>query len=180
VTSIVRVNRNVPGIIYRTLDLGAQAICVPHVNTADEARAIVQAAKFHPLGVRGITAGRWAFGVENALAKANDETLLIVLIEDIVAVRNLPEILSVDHIDVFYVAPGDLGQSMGYLDRSHPEVRATVERALGQIVASGRVAGTLVTDATVNGFLGLGVRFVTAGWTPWLTAGAEGFLAKVR
>ena len=178
-TSIVRVNRNEPGVIYRTLDLGAQAIVVPHVNTADEARAVVAAAKFHPVGQRGIFTSRQGYGVDDFTAAANAQSLVVVLIEDIVAVNNLPEILAVEHIDVFYVAPGDLGQSLGYVDRTHPEVLQTVERALETIVQAGRIAGTLVTEQTVAGYLQMGVRFTSTGWTTWMESGARGFLAQV-
>ena len=143
VTSIVRVNRVEPGIIYRTLDQGAQGIVVPHVNTADEARQIVDAAKFAPIGHRGMFGSRQGYGVDDYLNKANDETLIVILVEDIQAVRNLPELLEVDHIDVFFVAPSDLGQSMGILDNASPEVRDLTEKTIRQIVAAGRVAGTL-------------------------------------
>ena len=102
-----------------------------------------------------------------------------MLIEDIAAVNNLAEILAVEHIDVFYVAPGDLGQSLGYVDRTHPEVLQTVERALETIVQAGRIAGTLVTEQTVAGYLKMGVRFTSTGWTTWMESGARGFLAQV-
>ena len=179
-TSVVRVNLNVPGVIYHTLDVGAQGIVVPHVNTAAEARAVVEAAKFHPLGARGMSVGRQGFGVDDYLARANDETLLVVLIEDIVAVNNLTEILSVDNIDVFFVAPSDLAQSMGYLGQArHPEVLATVDRAIEQIIGAGRVAGALVSDATVQEYVEKGALFVMTGWPAWLASGARGFLDKV-
>ena len=179
VTSIVRVNQNVPGIIYRTLDLGAQGICVPHINTAAEAGAVVDAAKFHPIGHRGISGGRWAYGVTDAIAKANDETLVMILIEDIVAVNNLDEILAVDHVDVYFVAPGDLGQSMGYLGAPNAEVQATIDGAIRKIAAAGKVAGALVTDANVERYAGLGARFLFCGWGPWVTAGARAYMDKV-
>ena len=179
-TSIVRVGQNVPGVIYRTLDLGAQGVVVPHVNTAAEARAVMQAAKFHPLGSRGSYTGRQAYGVPDYFSRANDETLVVVLIEDIVAVDNLPEILAVDHVDVFDVAPGDLAQSMGYPGQPrHPEVQATVDEAIERIVGAGRVAGALVDDSTVEGYIEKGARFLFTTWHPWMTAGARGYLERV-
>mgnify|MGYP001455133985 CR=1 FL=1 len=116
-TSVVRVNRNDQGLVYRTLDRGAQGIVVPHVNTAEEAKAVVDASKFAPIGSRGMNVGRQGYGVPDYAARTNDETLIVICIEDIVAVENLRDILSVDHVDVFFVAPGDLAQSMGYLDQ---------------------------------------------------------------
>ncbi len=179
-TSIVRVNQNVPGIIYRTLDVGAQGIVVPHVNTAAEAKEVVEAAKFAPIGLRGNYTSRQGFGVPDYAHKANDEVLTIILIEDIISVNNLSEILQVDNIDVFFVAPGDLAQTMGHLGNiSHPEVQDTIDGALEQIRAAGRTPGTLVTDATVESYVKKGVKFIFVGWAAWLASGAQAFKAKV-
>ena len=180
VTSVVRFHVNMPGVIYRTLDVGALGVMVPHVNTAEEARAVVDAAKFAPIGSRGIYGGRQGYGVEDFTAKANDQTLVVAMIEDIVAVSNLPEILQVEHIDVFYVAPGDLAQSMGHVGQvGHPEVQATIDRAIQTITGTGRVAGTVVTDSTVEEAIQKGVRFLGINWPVWLAAGARGYLEKV-
>ena len=179
-TSVVRVNLNLPGVIYRTFDVGAQGVVVPHVNTADEARAVVDAAKFAPIGSRGNFTSRQGFGVEGYVNKANDETLVVVLIEDIVAIRNLAEILTVDHIDVFFVAPGDLAQTMGFLGQAnHPEVLRTVHKAIDQITGAGRVAGALVNDSNAEDFAGRGARFLLTGWDQWVSTGARSFLQKV-
>jgi 2-dehydro-3-deoxy-L-rhamnonate aldolase len=180
-SSIVRVNQVNAGLIYRTLDSGAMGIAVPHVDTAEDARAVVDAAKFGPIGHRGMFTSRQGIGVKDYITRANDETMIVVLIEDIVAVDNLPEILEVDNIDVFFVAPGDLAQSMGHTGQyDHPKVVATVERALKKITEAGRVAGTLVNDDTVDHYVGLGARFLSVSWTPWLNAGAQGYLDKVK
>ena len=178
-TSIVRLNLNLPGVIYRTLDVGAQAIVMPHVDTKLQAEEVVKAAKFYPLGARGNYTSRQGIGVENFAQKANDETMIVVLIEDILAVNNLKEILEVDNIDVFYVAPGDLAQSMGLLGQpNHPEVLKTVDKALTQIQDAGRVAGTLVNDDSVESYLEKGVKFVTTAIAPWLEKGAKDFLVR--
>src|SRR5713226_4476458 len=137
VTSVVRVMDNDYATIYRTLDRGAQGIVVPHVNTRAEGEAVVEAAKFAPIGKRGMFTSRQGFGVDDYLKTANDQSLLIVLIEDIAAVRNLDEILKVDYIDVFFVAPSDLATSMGHIgDMTHPEVQKTVDGAIAKIVES--------------------------------------------
>src|SRR6266705_2868402 len=129
-TSVVRVMDNDYATIYRTLDRGAQGIVVPHVNTRAEADAVVAAGKFAPLGKRGMYTSRQGFGVGDYLKTANDQSLLIVLIEDIV---------------VFFVAPNDLATSMGHIgNMGHPDVQKTVDGALIKIVQSRRVAGTLV------------------------------------
>jgi len=178
-TSVVRVMDNDYATIYRTLDRGAQAIVVPHVNTRAEAEAVVAAGKFSPLGKRGMFTSRQGFGVGDYLKTANDQSLLIVLIEDIAAVRNLDEILKVDHIDVFFVAPSDLATSMGHIGNvDHPEVQQTIDGAITKIVKAGRTAGTLVSSANVEGYTKMGVRCIMTSFFPWIQAGAKDLMDR--
>ena len=178
-TSVVRVMDNDYATIYRTLDRGAQGIVVPHVNTRAEAEAVVEGAKFAPQGKRGMFTSRQGFGVDDYLKTANDKSLLIVLIEDIVAVRNLDEILKVDGIDVFFVAPNDLATSMGHIgNMGHPEVQQTVDKAITKIVQAGRAAGTLVNAGNVERYTRLGVRAVMTSLFPWVQAGAKDLVER--
>src|SRR5438477_10483077 len=156
-TSVVRVMDNDYATIYRTLDRGAQGICVPHVNTRAEAEAVVEAAKFAPLGKRGMFTSRQGFAVGDYFKAANAQSLLSVLIEDIVAVKALDEILKVDHLDVFFVAPNDLATSMGHIgDMGHPEVQKTIDAALAAIVRAGRTPGMLVNAGNVEKYTRIG------------------------
>jgi 2-keto-3-deoxy-L-rhamnonate aldolase RhmA len=178
-SSVTRINSNEPGPIMRALDRGTSGIVVPHVNTAEAARQVVQAAKYAPIGQRGMFGGRRSYGVSDYFQRANDDTLLVVLIEEIEAVRNLSAILTVDHIDVFFVAPSDLAQTMGHIgNHTHPEVQTTIDRALAQIIEAGRVAGTLVNNDNVERYIDAGVRFVMTSWTSWVAQGAKTFLQK--
>jgi 4-hydroxy-2-oxoheptanedioate aldolase len=178
-TSVVRVMDNDYATIYRTLDRGAQGIVVPHVNTRAEGEAVVEAGKFAPLGKRGMFTSRQGFGVDDYFHAANDQSLLIVLIEDVVAVRNLDEILKVDHIDVFFVAPNDLATSMGHIGKmSHPDVQQTVDGALAKIVGAGRAAGMLVNNANVERYTRMGVRVVMTSFVPWIQAGAKELMER--
>jgi 4-hydroxy-2-oxoheptanedioate aldolase len=173
-TSVVRVMDNDYATIYRTLDRGAQGIVVPHVNTRAEAEAAVEAAKFAPLGKRGMFTSRQGFGVDDYFKAANDQSLLIVLIEDIVAIGNLDAILKVDHVDVFFVAPNDLATSMGRIGQmGHPEVQQTVDGALTRIVQAGRTAGMLVNAGNVERYTRMGVRTVMTSFFPWIDAGMK-------
>ena len=175
-TSVVRVNRNDQGLIYRTLDRGAQAIVVPHVDTRADAENVVAGGKFPPLGKRGLFTSRQGYGVDDYLAQANDETLLIALIEDISAWRNLDEILEVEGIGVFFVAPSDFAASMGHIGAiGHPDVQEKIDDALRRIVAKGRVAGTLAMDHNVQRYAEMGVRCFFTVAAPWIAAGAETF-----
>jgi len=180
-TSIVRVTSNNEGLIYRTLDRGAQGVVIPHVNTREEAEEVVAAAKFAPIGRRGMFTSRQGYGVSDYFTKANDNTLVGILIEDIVAVENLDEILKVDNIDIFYVAPNDLAQSMGYIgDVQNEEVKKTIDGAITRIVAAGRVAGALTTDANLEHNVSLGARVLGISVNLWLQSCASAFLKKVE
>ena len=99
-TSIVRVPRPEYQLIYHALDLGAQGIAVPHVKSKEDAELVVSASKFAPLGKRGMFTSRQGIGIENYFKKANDETFVLVFIEDMEAIENLDSILEVDNIDV--------------------------------------------------------------------------------
>ena len=110
------------------------------------------------------------------LARANDETLLIALIEDIEAWRNLDEILEVEGIGVFFVAPSDFAASMGHIgEMGHPDVQEKIDDALKRIVAAGRTAGTLAMNNNVRHFAEIGVRFFFTVTGPWVAAGAGAF-----
>ena len=180
-TSIVRINQNDQGWIYRTLDRGAQGIVVPHVNTREEADNVVAGGKFAPLGKRGMWTSRQGIGVADYFNAANDHTLLIVLIEDIVGVRNLDDILKVDNIDVFFVAPSDLATSMGHIGNAgHPDVQRTIDGALAKIQQAGRTAGALATNENVDKYVAAGVKFFLTNTGPWLMAGANDFKARAE
>ena len=180
VTSITRVNANEPWLITRTLDRGSMGIVVPHVNSRAAAEKAAQSAKYAPLGYRGMFGGRQSYGVPDYFPAANDQTLVVVLLEEVEALQNLEEILRVDDIDVFFVAPSDLAQTMGHLGNpGHPEVQAAIDDAIARIVASGRNAGTLVNDANVADYLNKGVKFLMTSFNAWIARGAADFLAKM-
>ena len=180
-TSIVRVNKNDQGLIYRTLDRGAQGVIVPHVDTAEEAQNVVNGGKFAPLGKRGLFTSRQGYGSRDFLERANEETLLVALIEDIKAWENLDAILEVDGLDVLFVAPSDFAASMGLIGQvSHPDVQAKINDALTRIVDADRHAGTLAFDKTVEKYAAMGVRFFYTDTGPWIAAGARNFMAKAK
>ena len=163
------------------MDRGSQGIVVPHVNTAEEAKNVIKAGKFPPLGERGMFPSRQSYGVQDYFVKANDQTLFIVLIEDIAAVNNLDQILSVDQIDVFFVAPSDLSASMGYIKNSKNQtVLDTIDSALTTIVKSGNIAGTLVMDTNVNHYREIGVRLFATPVQTWISNGIEQVIQKIK
>jgi 4-hydroxy-2-oxoheptanedioate aldolase len=179
-SSITRVNANEPWLITRTLDQGSMGVVVPHVNSRAAAEKAVRGTKFAPLGDRGTFGGRQSYGVSNYVNNANDQTLLVVLLEEIEALENLDEILQVDDIDVFFVAPNDLSQTMGYLgNQEHPVVQEKIHQALNKIVKSGRTAGTLVNDNNVDKYIDLGVKFLATSLNGWVMQSAQKFVDNV-
>lgn len=181
-TPIIRVQSHNVSVITRALDRGAGGVQVPHVNTRAQAEAVVRSAKFAPLGHRGFAGGRSAFGEKPAeyTRRANDETMVVVMLEEVEALKNLDEILKVDHVDVFFVAPGDLAQSMGFpgqMDR--PEVQAAIDGAVAKIRAAGKAPGVLATPATVGRYLEKGALFLYVSLAALLDGGAKGFVATV-
>jgi 4-hydroxy-2-oxoheptanedioate aldolase len=149
-TPIVRPEANRPEVLMRYLDRGAMGLQVPHVTTKTEAVAAVRATKYYPLGDRGLARGQRSTGyglagggIADYIAASNRETLVCVQIEEKEGLDNLGEILTVDGVDVFFIGPTDLSQSLGYPgQRDHPVVKSAVDSAFATIHAAGKASGT--------------------------------------
>ena len=175
-TSIVRVPRPEYQLIYHAFDLGAQGVAVPHVKSKKEAELVVNASKFSPLGQRGMFTSRQGIGVEDYFKKANEETFVLVFIEDLIAIENLDEILEVDNIDVFFVGPGDLSQELGHIgEQNHPEVDKVVQETIDRITKKGRVAGTVANINSYEWAMQTGARFFLSGALDWINYGFKEF-----
>lgn len=183
VTPIVRVQANEESTITRALDRGAGGVQIPHINTRAEAEEAVRHAKFAPIGHRGFAGGRAAFGEKMGefTRRANEETMVVVMLEETEALDNLDEILKVEHVDVYFVAPGDLAQSMGYPGQmDHPKVQAAIDDAVARIAAARKAPGVLATPATGRRYLERGARFLYVSLAAVLDPGAKDFLAAVK
>jgi 2-keto-3-deoxy-L-rhamnonate aldolase RhmA len=119
-SAFMRLRTLEPSLIGRALTLGVHGIVIPQVSSADEARALVKAAKFAPIGQRGVSRGRRSYGNSEFLERDNDETILVVQLEDPEALEHCEEIAAVEHLDLCFIAPNDLAQAMGHccVDRS--------------------------------------------------------------
>jgi 4-hydroxy-2-oxoheptanedioate aldolase len=162
-TPLVRVPWNEPGIIGKVLDAGAWGIICPMINTADEAKALVDACLYAPDGARSNGPVRAGFyGTESPYQGiANANVLVLPQIETAEAVENLEAILDVKGISGAYVGPSDLGLSMGLppiLDRQEPELLAIYERVIAATRARGQVAG--IQNATAD----YGARMAAMGF----------------
>ena len=113
---IVRIPSASPVFIQRALDIGAMGIVVPSVRNAEEAKAIVAATRYPPVGTRGygpVRASRYFFDQDEYFEKANDNILVCLIVETIEAVENLYEIAAVDGIDVLFHGPADMSLALG-------------------------------------------------------------------
>lgn len=142
IVPLVRVPENNASTILGYLETGAMGVIVPHVSTAEAARAAVEAVKYGPLGARGAgSSTRPAnYGLTQTsteyFQRANDQVMLYVMIEDMAGVENLDEILSVDGIDIVAFGPGDFAMSIGYPGQpGHPEVQKIISEARERIDA---------------------------------------------
>lgn len=155
--------------IKQLLDIGAQNLLVPMVDAAQQARELVAATRYPPHGIRGVgsavgRASRWS-ARSDYLQAADDEVCLLVQVESVTALRNLRAICDVEGIDGVFIGPADLAASMGHRGNpTHPQVQAAIEDAMKTIVASGKAAGTLTSDAQLaRRYLELGCTFVAVG-----------------
>jgi 2-keto-3-deoxy-L-rhamnonate aldolase RhmA len=130
----VKVLENHPALIMKALDLGADGVMIPHVCTRAEAEAAVRAARNHPEGFRGQMTelrvdGYGTIQAEEYTARSNEQVMVMLVIEDVAGVRNLPEILATPGVDAIVVGMADLAQAMGFTGQAeHPEVLATRDR----------------------------------------------------
>lgn len=166
---VVRAVNGDTALIKQLLDIGAQTLLVPMVDTAEHAAALVSATRYPPEGIRGVgaavaRASRWG-ARRDYLDEANDEVCLLVQAETRTALQNLEAICAVGGVDGVFIGPADLAASMGHRGKAgHPEVLAAIDDAIRTIVASGKAAGTLTSDATLaRRYLDLGATFVAVG-----------------
>lgn len=187
ITPIARPKSNSAADIQSVLDRGAQGVQVPHVNTADDARRAVSAVKFGPGAGRGLAAGtrpdRWGLGAKmtDFAAAANAQSLVCVQLEHQEAIKNAKDILAVEGIDVFFIGPSDLSQSMGHPGNPKaPPVAAAIDQTLKAIVAAGKTPGMPATAENLQDVIASGCRYIYTHLPKVLGAGASQFLAKAK
>jgi 4-hydroxy-2-oxoheptanedioate aldolase len=143
VPALVRVPAVDATAIGQALDWGAAGVLVPRVNTAAEARAAVDAARYPPEGSRGAGPGRasgYGRAVLAAVDRARSDTVVALQIESLSALDNLPAILTVPGVDLLFIGPGDLGLGLDAAGRGH-ELGAAIDAILAACAAHGRAAG---------------------------------------
>lgn len=174
--AVVRPVNSDPNLIKQLLDIGAQTLLVPMVESAEQVTAIMQAMHYPPHGIRGVgtalaRAASWN-RTPNYLAQANEQMCLLVQVESVTGVQNLESILKLEGLDGVFIGPADLAASMGFLGQpSHLEVQTAIETAIKIIRASGKAAGILATDQKLaKHYIQLGANFVAVGVDTMLLA----------
>lgn len=186
-TAIIRVSHNAPHLILRALDVGAAGVHVPEVNEAGDGRRAAESCRYGPVGRRGLAGVRAAeYGLRQPLSDhaktANSEVMCVAHIESVAAVENLDALLAVDGIDVFYLGPEDLSNSLGIPGESKDaRVVKLVEDSIAKIAARGKVAGCIAADAaTARRHIELGARYIATHGVRLMANASRSFMAEVR
>ena len=165
-------------LIKQLLETGVQTLLIPMVESAAQARGLVEAMRYPPAGIRGVgsalaRASRWG-RIENYAHLANEQMCLLVQVETRAGYEQLDEILAVDGVDGVFFGSADLAASYGYLGQStHPEIVAAIENGLQRVRAAGLAGGVLCSDKALNErYIDAGARFVAVGVHALLLAGA--------
>ncbi len=164
---VVRVPWNDMVMIKRYLDIGAQSLLLPYVQTVEEAQNAVTYTRYPPEGLRGVAGGGRAQGysrIPNYHQRAAGELCLLVQVETRKSIANLDAIAAVDGVDGVFIGPNDLSADMGYLGNwQHPEVWKVMEDAAKRIRKAGKAPGILVGEADGQRCLDMGFLFVAVG-----------------
>lgn len=187
ITPLIRLPLIEPALMSRFLDIGLAGVQVAHVCSRNDAERIVESVKYYPQGRRGLSHCRAAgYGLNVPVAeytkRANAETLVVAMIEDAEAVDHLHEILDVDGVDVVFIGPGDLSQSLGYPGQyDHPAVRETIERIEDEVLRSEKILGLPGNDAdTIEQHLSIGAKYICGGAIALMAKAGRDLLEKVK
>jgi len=184
--AVVRPAWNDPVIVKRLLDVGAQSLLLPYVETQEEAERAVQSTRYPPQGIRGFASQARAsrYGrIKGYHKAANAEMCLLLQVETKRGLENLEHIAGVDGVDGVFIGPGDLSAALGYLGQpTHPEVVKTIDDAILRIKAAGVAPGILTGDPDLaQHYIELGCLFAAVGSDIGLLAnGAERLATKFR
>lgn len=171
-------------LIKQFLDIGAQTILVPIVESAQQAKELVEAVRYPPHGVRGVATLTRAsrFGhIPDYLTTANDQICLLLQVETRKGLDNLDEILEVDGVDGIFIGPSDTSAALGHLGNTgHPEVQSVIEDCIKRIKEAGKAPGILmVNEDLAKRYLELGALFVAVGTDVGvLVQGAQGLASR--
>ncbi len=184
VQSVVRPVVGDVALVKQYLDVGAQTLLIPMIDTPEHAALMVQAMRYAPAGIRGMGAALARASrynqVDNYIGLANEQMCLLVQAETRLAVQNLQAIAETDGVDGVFFGPADLSASMGYPGQpGHPEVVKTMLDGIATVRKAGKAPGILMTDpAQAQIYLDAGALFVAVGVDTLLLVGAARALVQ--
>lgn len=151
IVPIIRIRYNTPVEVMQALDAGALGVQIPNVDTFDQAQMAVESARYAPLGNRGFAPSHRAGGYglmdkQEYIQSSNKNVLTVLHCETMEAVKNLDQILELPELDVIFIGPMDLSQSLGadvMGNRNHPELNEVIDRVIKKVVDSGKAVGTI-------------------------------------
>jgi 4-hydroxy-2-oxoheptanedioate aldolase len=156
-------------LIKQYLDIGAQTLIVPMVESAAQAKDVVAATRYPTRGVRGVgsalaRASRWN-RIDDYLRRSDAEMCVLVQVESVAGMANLESIAAVEGVDGVFFGPADLAASMGLIGRpADPAVQAAISRGIAAVIRAGKAAGTLTPDRKLaREYLNQGALFVAVG-----------------
>jgi 4-hydroxy-2-oxoheptanedioate aldolase len=167
--AIVRVRKNDAPQIQRALDVGSAGVQVPQIETKADAEAVVRGAKYSPLGARGLSfytrAGVYTAAGTQITDQMNEESLIVVQVEGKRGINNLQDIVSVSHIDVIFLGPYDLSQSLGIPGQvEDPRTIELMKTGVQIIRNAGKAAGTFADNPEVaKQWIDTGIQYVALG-----------------
>jgi len=184
--SFVRLAPTDYATVMRSLEAGAGGIMAAQVKSAAEAEQVMQWAKFHPRGQRGVNGsgvdGRYAtLPMSDYMKRANDETFVAIQIEHYGAVDDVEKIAALKDVDVLFIGPADLGQSMGLVgDWDHPKIWQSIERVAKAAHANGIHWAILPRNfAYAKRCADLGCKMISIGIDTWtIQRGLKAFLTE--
>lgn len=190
IVPIVRVKEATAVNIMQALDTGALGFHAPNVDTPEQAKVAVAAGRYAPLGNRGFAPTHRAanYGMmdkQEYIDKANKEILTILHCETMEAVENLDEILKLEELDVIFIGPMDLSQSLGrdvMGQRNHPKLLETIDLIIDKVRKAGKAVGTVAgTPEMAKELIAKGVQYIPMSSDQGMIAGmAKRFVQEVK
>ena len=164
-SSVIRTPDAAEANILHVLDSGASGIQVPSLKCAADVREVIRKAKYWPLGERGSARACRAAGygtIADYEQRANRETLVSVHVENKEMVEDIEALCAIDELDVLFIGPGDLSQSLGHPGNAgHPDVVAAIDRVI-EVAAGRKHIGTVVANpAQLQSYLARGVKYLS-------------------
>lgn len=188
ITPIIRIKENSFSGILQAFDAGALGVQIPNIDTKEQALEVIKSAKLYPHGRRGFSpttrSASYGFSnIEEYIKKSNEESLLVCHCETIESVNNLDEILSLEQIDVIFIGPMDLSQSLGIIGQSeHPKLLENIDLIINKVLDSDKDVGLVVSKVEeAKKLIAKGVKYILLSSDHgFLKQTAEKYLNELR